>query len=244
MNVTQKLLFTLVILITSHTSAAEPIYHETYYPAESGPFPAVVALHSSGGYETVKHMIQRYVDDGFVVYAPNFFKKHGLFLQNRMKTFDEFRPQIEKELSEIVTVMKSDPQIQSNNVFAVGFSNGGYWASYLAATSQVNAAASHYGVWKANFGRKITNDYPMKYFSGSSNPVLALHGEDDHIQRLKHARVAWETIEETGAPLEIHVYPDADHAWDRQNHRKFIYNRNVDQDAHKRTVDFFKAHMN
>ena len=52
---------------------AQPIYHETHYPDVDGPFPAVIALHTSGGFKTVKHLIQRYVDDGFVVYAPDFF---------------------------------------------------------------------------------------------------------------------------------------------------------------------------
>ena len=67
----------VVCFIYSSSAQAESIYHEKFYPDGSGPFPAVIALHTSGGFKTVKHLIQRYVDDGFTVYAPDFFVKHG-----------------------------------------------------------------------------------------------------------------------------------------------------------------------
>ena len=55
----------VVCLIFAGSVRAEAIYHEKFYPDGSGPFPAVIALHTSGGFKTVKHLIQRYVDDGF-----------------------------------------------------------------------------------------------------------------------------------------------------------------------------------
>ena len=43
-----------------------------------GPFPAAIALQTSGGFKRMKHLIQRYVDDGFVVYAPDFFTRQDV----------------------------------------------------------------------------------------------------------------------------------------------------------------------
>lgn len=60
--------------------------------------------------------------------------------------------------------MKGDIRINEKNIFAVGFSNGGFWVSYLTGSSKVSAGASHYGVWKKNMGRDIINPYPMRYF--------------------------------------------------------------------------------
>ena len=233
----------LVCLIFAHNAWAEPIYHEKYYPDGSGPFPAVIALHTSGGFKSVKHLIQRYVDDGFAVYAPDFFKRHGLTPRTRMETFSTYRENIEEELTEIVDLMKNDPKINKKNVFAVGFSNGGFWVAYLTGSSKVNAGVSHYGVWKANMGREITNPYPMKYFSKSSTPILALHGEDDGTQRMKFVEQAWDEVKDRGGRLETHVYSGADHAWDRTDSRKWDYNEDVDKDSHKRTIEFFKKHM-
>jgi len=100
------LMGSIVFLIFANSVRAEPIYHEKNYPDGSGPFPAVIALHTSGGFRTVKHLIQRYVDDGFAVYTPDFFIRHGLTPRTRMETFDRFREDIEKDLSEIVALMK------------------------------------------------------------------------------------------------------------------------------------------
>ena len=247
MNKLSKILIGgMVCLIFSSNPRAEPIYHETYYPDGSGPFPAVIALHTSGGFKTVKHLIQRYVDDGFAVYTPDFFVKHGITTRSRMDTFDRFREHIEKDLSEIVDLMVNDSKIQKANIFATGFSNGGFWVSYLTGTSKVSAGVSHYGVWKANYGREITNPYPMKYFSKSSTPILALHGGGDGVQRIKFAEEAWDELRSRGARLETHVYPDADHAWDRKNYKKHPYDevaQNADKDSHQRTIKFFKKHI-
>jgi dienelactone hydrolase len=139
----------------------------------------------------VKHLIQRYVDSGFTVYAPDFFRKHGITLRSRMDTFDLYRENIEKELSQIIDLMRNDPKVEKRNIFAVGFSNGGFWACYLTGSSKVSAGVSHYGVWKANKGRAMDNPYPMKYFSKSSAPILALHGGGDSVQRIKFAKKAW-----------------------------------------------------
>ena len=87
----------LVYLIFTHSAWAEPIYHEKFYPEASGPFPAVIALHSSGGFKRIKHLVQRYVDDGFAVYAPDFFTRHGLTPRTRMETFSTYRENIEGE---------------------------------------------------------------------------------------------------------------------------------------------------
>jgi poly(3-hydroxybutyrate) depolymerase len=77
---------------------------------------------------------------------PDFFERHELSSNNRFETWTTFRGLIEKELSQIVEIMKKDKRVDPNNIFAVGYSNSGYWASYLTATNQVNAGASHFSV--------------------------------------------------------------------------------------------------
>ncbi|MEE2661397.1 MAG: dienelactone hydrolase family protein [Pseudomonadota bacterium] len=234
---------TLVSINDIRNVSAEPIYHEKYYPDGAGPLPAVIVLHTSGGFKTIKHLIQRHVDAGFAVYAPDFFRRHGLTPRTRMQTFDEHREKIEKELTEIVELMKTDKKISNKNVFAVGYSNGGFWVCYLTGTGKVRAGVSHYGVWKANMGREISIA-PNDYFSKDSSPLLALHGDDDDTQKLDFAETVWDWIKDKGAKLETHVYEGANHAWDNVLGRhRWPYNEEVDKDAHKRTIAFFKKHM-
>jgi poly(3-hydroxybutyrate) depolymerase len=105
--------------------------------------------------------------------------------------------------------MKADPKIDSKNIFAIGFSNGGFWASFLAGKGIVTAAASHYGVWRACKGR-CENFYPVKYFSSNSSPFLALHGADDSTQKIKYFYDAWDRIKGTPG-IEKYVFGIASH---------------------------------
>ena len=235
----------VLLSLLAVNAAAEPIYHEKHYPRGDAPFPAVIALHTSGGFKTIKPLITRYVDDGFVVYAPDFFTRHGLHPKNRMETFSTYRTAIERELDEIVELAKTDPKVQKENVFAVGFSNGGYWATYLAGQKRVRAAASHYGVWKAKYGKLDwqTQPYPTAYVTASRNPILALHGKDDKTRKMKWVDDAWRKIKRINSAFRTHLYDNAGHAWDRKKHKKYRYNAQVDVDLHNHTVAFFREYM-
>ncbi len=140
---------TLAVLLSAATlAAAEPIFYETYYPSQStSRVPAVIALHSSGGYSSIKGKVGAYVNSGYAVYTPDFFKRHGITTATRFDTWGIHRTAIEQELGEIVQLMKNDSKVDPENIFAVGFSNGGYWAAYLTAKGLVNAGVAHYGVW-------------------------------------------------------------------------------------------------
>ena len=249
-----------------------PIFHLKAYPTGSGTFPAVISLHSSGGFRGCRTLVENFRKEpwlkaGYAWYAPNFFVRHGITQRTRMDTFSDYREHIENELTSIISLMKADPKIDSKNIFAVGFSNGGFWASYLAGKGIITAGSSHYGVWKANFGRDMINPYPMEYFSSTSSPLLALHGEGDTTQKIEFYSVAREMIEDT-PNFEDHVYEDGGHVWDCFPYfPKFLIDRNpkrmtrllekligvcddkfdgpdreITDDAFKRTVAFFKKH--
>ena len=79
----------------------------------------------------MRKSIKGYLKARYAVYTPNFFKRHGLSYRNRFETWAKCRFAIEKELIEIVEVAKSDAKIDSKNEFSVGYSDGGYWASFL-----------------------------------------------------------------------------------------------------------------
>lgn len=241
-------LFSITLYVCPRLSYAEPIYHEIAYPEGAGPFPAVITLHTSGGFGPTKKFIENYnnkiwTEAGFVVFAPDFFKKYGITPRTRMKSFNSHRKRIQNDLLGILELMKKSPKIDERNLFAIGFSNGGFWVSFLAGTGQVNAGSSHYGVWKGNYGREIINPYPMKYFSKQSSPVLALHGDDDRTQKIHFVRQVWDEIRYRGASLITHVYPGGAHAWDSRSKRFNAWNPEITEDSFKRTLDFFRRHM-
>jgi len=214
---------------------ADPIYHNVSYPDGSGPFPTVIALHTSGGFKTIQEQIGKYTRAGYAVYAPDFFQRHGLSSSNRFETWTTYRTPIESELIEIVELIKKDPKVDPKNIFAVGFSNGGYWASFLAAKKYVNAGSSHYGVWAF----PNHNGYPADYFDQSSNPVLALHGENDTVQKPKFVIRQIEKVAALSPNFKYHIFKNVGHSWDCGPCQKDGYDRETEKTALKMTLEFF-----
>lgn len=238
LNIGSFVLLTLVISIKA--SHAEPIYYETKYPRGSGPHPAVIVLHTSSGFKTVRRQITRYTNAGYAVYAPDFFRRHGISMRNRFETWTTYKTKIEAELIEIVELMKKDSLVDPKNIFAVGFSNGGYWASFLAARKHVNAAASHYGVWRWP-PRAGWNGFPADYFDRESNAVLAIHGEDDSIQTTKFVYDQLANVEVKSPKFKKYIFRNAGHSWDCKPCVKDGYNKEVTKQALKMTLDLFES---
>ena len=83
------------------------------YPDGKGPFPTVLILHTSGGFRVgeIENWSSFFLKEGYVIYAPNFFERHGITPKTRKLTFTKFRKPIEKDLTEIVEIMKKDPKV-------------------------------------------------------------------------------------------------------------------------------------
>ena len=227
----------LGLLMASVTAWAEPIYHEKNYPEGNGPFPVVIALHTSGGFKTIKGQIKKFTNAGYVVYAPDFFTRYGLSHSNRFETWTTYRTRIELDLLEIIEVIKKDPKANPNNLFAVGFSNGGYWASFLAARGHVNAAVSQYGVW--SFPQH--NGYPADYFDPDSNPVLAIHGDLDTVQKPRFVYPQLALAGGKSPRFKTHIFSNAGHSWDCQPCGN-VYDSESTQKALGMTLEFFAAY--
>ena len=237
---TVAVLFVAAIVTANSVANAEPIYHEINYPAGNGPFPVVIVLHTSGGFKTVKRQISKYTNAGYAVYGPDFFRRHGISKSNRFETWTTYRTAIEAELIELIEVIKKDPKADPKNIFAVGFSNGGYWASFLAARKHVNAGASHYGVWRwpPSAG---WNGYPADYFDGDSNPLLAIHGDNDSVQKPRFVYDQLTIVENKSPKFKKHIFRSAGHSWDCGRCRKDGYEEEATRQALKMTLELFEA---
>lgn len=228
-----------LVLLSPLLAFAEPIFHEKQYPPEAtGPVPAVVLLHTSGGYTSIKDKIAPFLQAGYAVYTPDFFVRHGLSSSNRFETWTRHRTTIESELTEIIQLMKSDPKIDARNVFAAGYSNGGYWAAYLAATGKVSAGVTSYGVWTfpGNAG-----GFPAAYFSAASHPVLALVGRDDKVQTFENVSVQTQKAARWSPALSTHVYA-AGHGWDCPTCKDYKYDAAITADSIDKAIKFFTLH--
>ena len=115
----------LTLFLFSTSLNAEPIFHEKRYPNGNKLFPAVILLHTSGGYNKSVYYNGHgdyFIKNSFAIYVPDFFSRHNIKSKTRGRTWGKYLKDIEAELSEIVAIMKRDPKIDRNNIFAVGLS--------------------------------------------------------------------------------------------------------------------------
>jgi dienelactone hydrolase len=194
--------------------------HALKFPAGDGPFPTVVLLHTAGGFKDVTDNIQRYLNMGYAVAAPDYFEPFGLDNSNRFDAFKKHRKDIEKLLKQFIAHVEKQPKVDSSRLFTVGFSAGGFFSAYLACEQLVKAGVAHYGVWNfpgqrndkfSNFG---TKKYPTQYFDKKCAPFYAFHGDKDITQRPKYVQKAFDYIGNTKNDFRVYWYEGAGHKYD------------------------------
>lgn len=238
-------LFPIVIFLLGE-ARADVLEHRLEFPDGDGPFPTVILLHTSGGYESTFDHILRYKALGYGVAHPNFYSAFGIHKENRFTGFKEKRKDIEKALIEFVKFIETNPKVDGDNLFTVGFSAGGFYSVFLACEKYVSAGSAHYGVWSfpgsrnkfSNFGPK---QYPAQYFDKDCSRFLALHGEDDRIQPMQYVSLAFKYIQKTNNDFRIHRYDKIGHRWDRWS--LYTDPQSPGSDSLRRTDEFFREFL-
>jgi carboxymethylenebutenolidase len=228
-------------------------------PDGPGPFPGVIVLHTSGGLQTADLAYARALaDEGYVCLVPAFMAAYGLDANSRQATFTNDAQSIYADLVQAVGALKRNPHVQGAKIGAVGFSNGGYFAVWLALAGAVQAGVGYYGAYSgANTDASETRF--RQTANASSSPVLILHGAADATVPVGLARRLAKILEDANAPVEIHVYPDTGHLFDRGGFSPTAaFGKNAklsdlagadpgddaaDSDAWSQTLAFFAAHL-
>ena len=73
-------------------------------------------------------------------------------------------------------------------------------------------------------------------------PVLALYAGNDRFATPEKARELEKQLKALGKQVEIHIYPNTDHAFFNDT-RPEVYNKTAAQDAWSKTVKFFKTNL-
>jgi dienelactone hydrolase len=207
-----------------------------YKPAGTGPFPAILVLHTSSGLRPADHRYaNQLADEGYVCLVPDFFKAYDLHENIRDRTFTTHAQAIYADFVSAIDTLKKTEGVQGERIGAVGFSNGGYWALLLAARGDVQAGVSYYGaVTGAGTDRSLAA--MRSAFSAKSSPVLVLHGANDKIVAPQFAEQLKSVLTAANAPHEFQMYRSAGHSYERGN-----LDQEAAADSWQRTLRFFAA---
>jgi carboxymethylenebutenolidase len=202
----------------------------------SGSGPGVIVIQEWWGLvDHIKAVADRFAAEGFVALAPDLF--HG---ESTSSPDDAGRLMMALNIGRAVNdllgaigYLVGPGQATGQTVGTVGFCMGGQLALASACkSSKVGACVDFYGIHPS-----VTLDY-----SGLSAPVLGLFAEKDEHVSPEAARKLENDIRSAGKQIDLHIYPDADHAFFNDT-RPDVYSADAAKDAWDRTVRFFRAHL-
>lgn len=217
------------------------MHAELIAPDAGGPYLGILLLHTSGGLEQADiDYGQRLSQQGYVVLVPAFLSTYGISPRYRATTFTTDAEPIYADFVAALDMLAHNPQVAGSKLGAIGFSNGGYFAMWLAATGKVQAGVSYYGaVSGAGTDRSLSRF--KSAFNKSSAPVLILHGMDDGTVPVIAAQHLGSIVASAGSPYEIKLYDGAGHLFDRTPGSP--PDSAAANDAWQRTVAFFGKYL-
>lgn len=175
-------------------------------PARS---PAVLLLHEWWGLsDHIKDVARRFAGEGFVALAPDLYARLGGKLARSPQEAAALMAAVSaqavlRDLNAATQWLKAQPFVEPLGIGAIGFSMGGTFALTQAAhNSELKAAVAFYG--------KVP---PIETLNYLLCPVQFHYAAKDRwvtrqeIDRLKQG------LAQYGKPGELHVYPEADHAF-------------------------------
>lgn len=200
----------------------------------SGKGPGVLVIQEWWGLvQHIKNVCDRFAAEGFTALAPDMY--HGQTASEPDGAGKLFMAlniaQAEKDLRGAAAYLLS--QSSTSKIGAVGFCMGGQLALYAATLNpSVGACVNFYGIHP-----NVKPDY-----SKLSGPVLGLFAEKDQFVNPATAKAVDAAIKGAGKQSEIHIYPNADHAFFNEE-RADVYNKAAADDAWRRTLTFFRQHL-
>lgn len=203
---------------------------------EKGKGPGVIVIQEWWGLvDHIKDVCDRLAAEGYVALAPDLY--HG----KTTKSPDEAGKlmmalqidQAEKDLRGAIQYLLNHEATTGDKVGLVGFCMGGALALYAATMNpQVGACVVFYG--------GHPNVKPD--LSTLIAPVLGIYAERDTFVTPESVRRLERQLKELGKSVEVHIYPDADHAF-FNDQRPEVYNEKAAQDAWRRMIQFFAKHL-
>lgn len=209
-------------------------------PEGAGPWPGVVVVHDGTGLSSdIRRITRKVADAGFVALAPDLYT--GLSRARCVKTvLREFIAQEGPAVADILAARDSLAAREdcTGSIGVVGFCMGGGFALTVSPMG-FDAAAPFYPSVLPLYDR-ITE---------GACPIVASYGSRDPIN-LGNPRRLRKTLERTGVPHDIKVYPGVGHGFANQMPYQavmrvagFGYDQAAAEDAFARMFSFFDQHL-
>ncbi|HEY3165963.1 MAG TPA: alpha/beta fold hydrolase [Candidatus Binatia bacterium] len=203
---------------------------------EKGKGPGVIVIQEWWGLvDHIKKVCDRFATEGYVALAPDLY--HG----KTTKSPDEAGKlmmamqidEAEKDLRGAIQFLINHEASTGDKVGTIGFCMGGALSLYAATKNpRVAACVVFYGGHP-----NVKPDLP-----NLQAPMLGIYAERDGFVTPDSVRDLERQLKGLGKSVEIHIYPNADHAF-FNDERPEVYNAAAAEDAWRRTIEFFGKNL-
>jgi dienelactone hydrolase len=197
---------------------------QQFLPNGSGRYPAIIALHGSGGIREgwAEQPAKLIAGQGCAVFVVHYFERTGTIWADHDTTRTNF-PNWMRTVGDAITFAALHTSVDPDRIGLLGFSLGAYLALSVASVEpRVKAVVEFFG----GMPEELHGFTHMP-------PVLILHGEEDRVVPVTEATRLQQLLERTGAPCEMKLYPGAGHGF---NGYQLL-------DAGQRTIQFLQRHL-
>jgi carboxymethylenebutenolidase len=209
---------------TTFQSAGKSITLQQFLPVAPGRYPAVLALHGSGGIREgwAEQPSRLLAGQGYSVFVVHFFERTDTLRADRDTTLRNFSDWM-RTIGDAFTFAAQHDSVDPNRIGLLGFSLGAYLSLAVASVDvRVKAVVDFFG----GMPEELQGFQRMP-------PVLILHGEDDRVVPVSEATKLQQLLNRAGTPYEIKLYPGAGHG----------FNGLQLMDAGRRTVQFLNKYL-
>jgi carboxymethylenebutenolidase len=202
-------------------------------PATAGPHEAVVLLPGSYGWRPdYVRFARTFADSGFVALAVDYYGEtgRGSSPAEAKRNWTAWQATVRNA----VAYVEALPAVSGRRVGLVGYSRGAFLAISVAGSAPaVKAVVDYYG----GGSDADPSDAQIPQFP----PLLILHGEADTEVSVALARRLYERMKARGGEVEMHLYPQAQHAFNGP--WAATYSPADAADAWARTIGFLRRRL-
>jgi carboxymethylenebutenolidase len=220
----------------SYKSGDDTISGVLYAPATKGntKLPAIVVIHEWYGLnDWAKQQAEELASQGYETLAVDLYR--GKVAKTRDEAHELMNglphDRAVRDLRAAVAYLKSQPNVDSNKIGAIGWCMGGTYSAQLAVAEPTLAADI------VNYGWLPESDADAKAVKAK---MLGNFGGEDQGITAESIHKFEQQMKANGNPVDFKIYPDAGHGFQNPINGKG-YNPQATADAKKRISDFFAA---
>jgi carboxymethylenebutenolidase len=220
----------------SYKSGDETVTGMLYAPQGKGPFPALIVIHEWWGLnDWVKEQASKLAEQGYAAMAIDLYRGKVATTPDEAHEIMRGVPEdrAARDLKAAFDYVASQPNVDKSRIGSIGWCMGGGYSLQTALLEPTLKADV------INYGHLATEPENLKKINAA---VLGIFGGQDRGIPVDDVKKFESQLKSLGKNVEIHIYPDAGHAFENPNNKQG-YRAADAQDAWNKTIAWLDANL-